>query len=184
MNALCERHLLDLNTEAQHALAPDGLRFAPAAGEERRSEETKMITLLAKAKGTGRLVNWSRFKQGEWVDQSRISLTPTTVIPDVIVDVMGQCESIDASCSVEPLFPNGFTTAQFDISIKGKGFQVNCGRRLARGLFPLNPFAAEFGSNYDVLVAISAANREVEESIASVVSDNYVCKKHMDSEQA
>ena len=136
-----------------------------------------MITLLAKAEGTGRVVNWSRFKQGELVDQSRISLTPTTVIPDVIVDVMEKCESIDPSCSVEPLFPNGFTTAQFDISIKGDGFAVNCGRRLARGLFPLNPLAAEFGSNYDVLVTISSTDQKIEEAIVEVVSGKYQCKR-------
>jgi hypothetical protein len=136
-----------------------------------------MITLLAKAEGTGRVVNWSRFKQGEWVDQSRISLTPTTVIPDVIVDVMEKCEAIDASCSAMPLFPSGFTTAQFDISIQGKGFQVNCGRRLARGLFPLNPFAAEFGANYDVLVTVSASDPGIEEAIATVVSGKYQCKR-------
>ena len=136
-----------------------------------------MITLLAKAKGTGRVVNWSRFKQGEWVDQSRISLTPTTVIPDVIVDVMEKCESLDESCAVEPLFPNGFTTAQFDILIKGDRFEVSCGRRLARGLFPLNPVAAEFGSNYDVLVVGSATDQEVEEAIARAVSGKYQCTK-------
>ncbi len=136
-----------------------------------------MITLVAKANGTGRVVSWSRFKQGEWVDQSRISLTPTTIIPDVIVDVMKKCESFDPSCSVELLFPNGFTTAQFDIAIKGEGFQVNCGRRLARGHFPLNPFAAEFGSNYDVLVAVSAADPKVEEAIAEAVSGKYPCSR-------
>jgi hypothetical protein len=97
-----------------------------------------MITLLASAKGTGRVVNWSRFKKGEWVDQSRISVTPTTVIPDVIVDVIAKCESIDPVCSVEVLFPNGFTTAQFDIAIRGSAFEVNCGRRLVRGMFPLS----------------------------------------------
>ena len=81
-----------------------------------------MITLLAEAEGTGRVVNWSRFKKGEWVDQSRLSLSPTTVIPDVIADIMEKCESIDAECATQPLFPNGFTTAQFDIAIQGKGF--------------------------------------------------------------
>lgn len=141
-----------------------------------------MITLLAKAEGTGRVVNWSQFKQGEWVDQSRISLSPTTVIPDIIVDVMEKCKSVDADCFIEPLFPNGFTTAQFDISIKGKGFQVNCGRILARGLFPLNPIAAEFGSNYDVLVTVSATDQGVEDMLASVVSDKYKCKKVIKSE--
>lgn len=143
-----------------------------------------MITLLAKAEGTGRVVNWSRFKKGEWIDQSRISLSPTVVIPDVIVDVLEECEATDSACSIEPLFPNGFTTAQFDISIHGKDFQVNCGRRLARGLFPLNPIAAEFGSNYDVLVTVSASDRALEEKLARVVSDKYECKKVTGSEQS
>ncbi len=136
-----------------------------------------MITLLAKAKGTGRVVNWSRFKQGEWVDQSRISVTPTTVIPDVIVDVMEKCESIDPSYSVEALFPNGFTTAQFDIAIRGGAFEVNCGRRLARGMFPLNPIAAEFGGNYDVLLTVSSSDQKIEEEIAEVVSRKYECSR-------
>jgi hypothetical protein len=127
--------------------------------------------------------SWSRFKQGEWVGQSRISLSPTTVIPDVIVDVMEQCKAIDSTCSIEPLFPNGFTTAQFDIAIHGKGFEVNCGRRLARGLFPLNPLAAEFGSNYDVLVTVSADDREIEKKLEGFVSEKYECKKVMNSEQ-
>jgi hypothetical protein len=39
-----------------------------------------MITMRAQAKGTGRVVNWSKFKQGELVDQGRLSLSPTTVI--------------------------------------------------------------------------------------------------------
>lgn len=136
-----------------------------------------MITLLAKAEGTGRVVNWSRFKQGEWVDQSRVSVTPTTVIPDVIVDVMEKCAAIDPSCSVEAIYPNGFTTAQFDIAIRGSSFEVNCGRRLVRGMFPLNPFAAEFGENYDVLVTISSANEKIEEQIAEAVSQQYECTR-------
>jgi hypothetical protein len=136
-----------------------------------------MITLLAKAEGTGRVVNWSRFKQGEWVDQSRISVTPTTVIPDVIVDVMEKCESIDPTCSVEPLYPNGFTTAQFDIAIRGSAFEVNCGRRLARGMFPLNPFAAEFGENYDVVVTVLSSDQTIEEQIAEAVSQKYECTR-------
>jgi hypothetical protein len=104
-------------------------------------------------------------------------MTLTTVIPDVIVDVMEKCGSLDPSCAVETLFPNGFTTAQFDISIRGNGFEVNCGRRLARGLFPLNPFAAEFGSNYDVLVTVSATDQKVEETIAEAVAGKYQCKR-------
>jgi hypothetical protein len=136
-----------------------------------------MIMLLAKAEGTGRVVNSSRFNQGEWVDQNRISLTPTTVIPDVIVDVMEKCQSMDPSCSVETLFPNGYTTAQFDIAVRGSAFDVTCGRRLVRGFFPLNPIAAEFGRNYDVLVTVSSAEPKIEEEIAAAVSQKYICKR-------
>ncbi len=143
-----------------------------------------MITLLVRAEGTGRVVNWSMFKRGEWLDQSRISISPTTVIPDVIVDVMEACKALDPSCSIIPLIPNGFTSAQFDISIQGQGFQVNCGRRLARGLFPLNPIAAEFGSNYDVLVTVSAADDQAKESLVDAVANRYTCKKVLDSEQS
>ncbi len=42
-----------------------------------------MITMKVQAKGTGRVVNWSCFKQGEFVDQSRWSLSLGTVIPNV-----------------------------------------------------------------------------------------------------
>jgi len=136
-----------------------------------------MITLLAKAAGTGRVVNWSRFKQGEWVDQSRISMTPTTVIPDVIADVIDKCQLLDPGCSVKTLFPNGFTTAQFDIAIRGSAFEVNCARRLARGMFPLNPFAAEFGANYDVLVRVSSSDQKIEDQISEVVSSKYECSR-------
>ena len=143
-----------------------------------------MITLLAEAKSTGRVVNWSKLKKGKLVDQSRFSLFGFgTIIPDVIVDVMNYCHSIDQDYVVNILFPNGFTTAQFDIAIQGKGFQVNCGRRLERGLFPLNPIAAEFGSNYDVLVTASADDLEFESSIKNIISRKYECKKIVNSEQ-
>jgi hypothetical protein len=133
-----------------------------------------MIVLRARAKGTGRRVNWEKFKQGEWVDERWWRFC--TVIPDVIVDVVELCKAIDAECSMETLFPNGFFTAQFDIAIRGRGFLVTCGRRLVRGWFPLNPLAAEFGANYDVLVAVSAEDPAVETALASAVQDGYECR--------
>jgi hypothetical protein len=129
-------------------------------------------------------VNWAKLKRGELVSQSRFSFSLTTVIPDVIVDVIEKCESIDSLCSIEMLHPNGFTTATFDIAIHGKGFQVNCGRRLVRGLFPLNPIAAEFGSNYDVLVTIATDHSETENELSNVISDKYECKKALTFEQS
>ena len=135
-----------------------------------------MITIRAKAQGTGRLVSWSRFKRGELVDQSRLSLSPTTVIPDVITDVIATCQSLAAEIEIKPLFPNGFTTASFDIAIEGVGLRVNCGRRLVRGWFPLNPLAAEFGANYDVLLTIAAEDPAVEEQVAGSIRGKYMCQ--------
>lgn len=143
-----------------------------------------MITLHATATSSGRVVNWRKFKQGELVTCSRWNTLLTTVLTDVITDVVDSAKAIDPACTVTPLFPNGFTTAAFDIAIKGKGFQVNCGRRLVRGLFPFNPIAAEFGSNFDVLVSFTADKPEIEKKIADQIRQKYVCRIEMDSKQS
>lgn len=135
-----------------------------------------MITMKVQAKGTGRVVNWSRFKQGELVDQSRWSLSLDTVIPDVVADVITVCQGLTEELEIKTLIPNGFTSASFDIAIRGNGFGVNCARRLVRGGFPFNPLAAEFGANYDVLVTVSAEDPAIEEQIASSVREKYMCQ--------
>lgn len=143
-----------------------------------------MVTLRARATGSGLVVNWPRFKKGELVNCSRWYFLLTTLLTDVVTDVINWAKETDPACTVTPLFPNGFTTASFDIAVNGKGFQVNCGRRLVRGLFPLNPLAAEFGSNYDVLVTVTADRPEVEKTITEVVSRKYACEIEMDSERS
>jgi len=143
-----------------------------------------MVTLRAKATGAGRVVKWSRFKKGELVDCPRWNFLLTTVLTDVVTDVIDWAKTTDPTCSVAPLFPNGFTTASFDLLIKGKGFQAICGRRLVRGLFPLNPIAPEFGSNYDVMVTVSADAPEVEQSIIERLRRKYACEIEIDSEQS
>lgn len=135
-----------------------------------------MVTMRVQAKGTGRRVDWSRFKKGELVDRSQLGFSPTTVIPDVITDVIAVCQRLTGGIDIRPIFPNGFTTASFDIAIQSEGLRVNCGRRLVRGGFPLNPFAAEFGANYDVLLTISGDDPKVEEQIAGAVREKYVCQ--------
>ena len=42
-------------------------------------------------------------------------------------------------------------------------------------MFPLNPIAAEFGANYDVLVTVSSADQKIEDQIAEAVSHKYEC---------
>lgn len=135
-----------------------------------------MITLRATATGSGRIVRWRKFKRGELVPGSRWSCLFTTALTDVVTDVIDCAEGMDPTCTITPLFPNGFTTANFDIAIKGKGFHVNCGKRLVRGLFPFNPIAAEFGSNYDVLVTVTADTPEVEKRIVDEVRRKYLCR--------
>jgi hypothetical protein len=135
-----------------------------------------MITMRAQAKGTGRVVNWSKFKQGELVDQGRLSLSPTTVIPDVVTDVIAACRNLAGEIEIKTIIPNGFTTTGFDIAILGRGLRVNCSRRLVRGGFPFNILAAEFGANYDVLLTISAEDPMVEEKIAGSIRGKYRCQ--------
>jgi hypothetical protein len=142
-----------------------------------------MITLRVRATGSGRIVNWPKFKKGKMVACSRWSCLLTTVLTDVVTDLLDEANRMDPNSIVTPLFPNGFTTASFDIAIKGKDFQVNCGRRLVRGLFPLNPIAAEFGSNYDVLVTIAGDTGMLEQRIAEGLREKYRCQSEMSIEQ-
>ena len=142
-----------------------------------------MIILKATATGSGQVVNWSKFKKGVLVPCSRWNCLLTTVLTDVVTDVIDCAKKMDPTCKIIPLFPNGFTTASFDIAIRGKTFQINCGRRLSRGLFPMNPIAAEFGSNYNVLVTITADTSKLEVKIAKMVRSKYACEIQMDSEQ-
>lgn len=144
--------------------------------EAPQNSQAKPIILRARATGKGRIVEWSGFKQGKLVDKSRpLSMSITTVLTNVVSDLIAACERIDPACTITPLFPNGFTTASFDLMIQSRDFQVHCGRRLVRGLFPFNPFAAEFGRNYDVLVNISANDPATRERLADVVREHYSC---------
>lgn len=118
-----------------------------------------MKTLRVRAKGTGRVVRWSSLKRGELVTTSRLrSLFMSTTLPDVITDLIDAAEELDPGRAIEVLVPNTPTSASLDLAITGKGFQVICSRRLVRGGFPLNPIAAEFGKNYDVVVSISGSS--------------------------
>lgn len=114
------------------------------------------MKIRTKATSTSRTVNYKSFLEGVMADQSRLSLTPTTVIPDVLDHMIHSCYSIDPDSDINMLKPNGYTSASLSIAIKGEGFEVVCERILVRGLLPINPFAAEFGSNYDVFFTIRA----------------------------
>ncbi len=127
------------------------------------------MIIKARATKTAKTINWSAFKNGEIIDQSRWSLTLTTVIPDVIEDIFQKSRELDENYQIETIIPNGFTTCGLDFSITGKQFQLLCSRRLVRGLFPLNPIAAEFGGNYDVIVTIQAED-EIKKKFEKVLN--------------
>ncbi len=116
------------------------------------------MIIKTKATKTAYTISWSKFKDSVVKKQSRLSLTPTTLIPDVIDDLFKKSEELDSAFKVQIIIPNGYTSASMDFAIIGHNFEVTCSRRLVRGCFPFNPFAAEFGGNYDVTCTINAEN--------------------------
>mgnify|MGYP001132254439 CR=1 FL=1 len=129
-----------------------------------------MLTLKTRATRTSRTVSYTEFKKGNIVDQKRMSFTPTTVIPDVLDNVLGLCAVLDSKYVISILAPNSPTTASIDLSIAGEGYKVVCERRLVRGLLPLNPFAAEFGGNYDLIFTVEAEPK-LQERFKDCVAD-------------
>ena len=67
----------------------------------------------------------------------------------------------------------GRATAALDLALLGAGFEIICSRRLVRGLFPFNPFAAEFGSNYDVVVTVNSSSDEVRSKVMGLLQSKY-----------
>ena len=135
-----------------------------------------MATIRVQATGDGRIVGWSELKQGRLVDTSRLArLFLTTTLTDVITDLCLLAESLDKGYRIVTVVPNGATTTALDLALLGTGFEIMCSRRLVRGLFPLNPFAAEFGSNYDVLVTVNASSDEVRSKVIGLLQSKYPC---------
>jgi hypothetical protein len=133
-----------------------------------------MPTIRVQATGDGRIVGWSELKQGRLVDRSRLArLFFTTTLTDVITDLCALAESLDKGYRIVTVIPNGPTTAALDLALLGAGFEIICSRRLVRGLFPLNPFAAEFGSNYDVVVTVNASSDEIGSKVMGLLQSKY-----------
>ena len=134
-----------------------------------------MTTMRVRATKSGRIVGWSELKQGQLVDTSRLArFFLTTTLTDVITDLCALAESLDPSYRIVMLVPNGPTTASLDLKLVGAGFEIVCSRRLVRGWF--NPFAAEFGSNYDVIVTISGDSAEAKSAIVEILRSKYPCE--------
>jgi hypothetical protein len=135
-----------------------------------------MAIIRVQATGSGRIVGWSELKQGRLVDASRLGrLLFTTTLTNVITDLCALAESLDKAYRIVTVVPNGPTTAALDLALLGKGFQIMCSRRLVRGLFPLNPLAAEFGLNYDVVVTVNDSSAEVQSEVVKLLQSKYPC---------
>jgi hypothetical protein len=133
-----------------------------------------MTTVKVRATGSGRIVGWSEFQRGELVDASRLGrFFLTTTLTDVITDLCSLSESLDPAYRLRVVVPNTFTTAALDVILTADEFEVYCERRLVRGWFPLNPLAAEFGSNYDVTVTINAASNEIKRQFLDLLQLKY-----------
>ena len=131
-----------------------------------------MEALRVRAGGSGRVVNWSAFKRGELID-GRSSAAITVVLTDAVSDLISECRRLDPECHLVVLSPNGFFKSSFDLRLEGRDFSVVCGRRLVRGMFPLNPLAAEFGRNFDVVVTVTSDSPDVERRLAEVLTRKY-----------
>jgi hypothetical protein len=141
-----------------------------------RTKLAATTTMRVRATGSGRIVGWSELKEGRLVDASRFGrFFLTTTLTDVIADLCTLAESFDADYHIVMLIPNGPATASLDIKLIGPGFEIVCARRLVRGWFPLNPFAAEFGSNYDVVVTIGGDSPKVKSAIVEFLRSKYSC---------
>lgn len=142
-----------------------------------------MKTIRIRANGTGRIVAWKPLIEGRLVTPPFLErfVRMTTTLPDVIVDVIEATRLHDPDTRLVCIVPNGPTTTQLDLSLTGRDFQIVCSRRLVRGWFPLNPFAPEFGANYDVVLTAHGDSEFVSELIQGLQS-RYVSQDIADGE--
>ena len=132
-----------------------------------------MVVLKVRARGDGRIVNWSGLKQGRLVDVSRLT-GMTMTLTDVVSDLCSFAESLDREYRVETLVPNGPGVTSYDLVLIGIGFSIVCSLRVVRGWYPLNPFAAEWGVNYDVIVTAHAESSETETHVVAMLTSKYM----------
>ena len=134
-----------------------------------------MKIMRVQATGTGQVVSYFKFIQSQLVPASiwERLIDFVTTIPNAIIDVMDYCKDIDPQYTFRVIIPNGPTSASFDIMLAGRNFQILCSRRLIRGWFPLNPFASNFGSNYDVIFSI-LADEPFESNLLQTLKNKYM----------
>ena len=154
-------------------LQQPGMAPMPAAVESPRRQPHPAV-FHVRATGTGRVVRRSGLLEGKLVDGSRVfAPLDRAVLPNVICDLHALAQSVDGDCELKVLVPNGYTTASLDLVISGADFEIICSRRLVRGWFPINPIAAEFGANYDVIVTVNTSSAEIRAKVAELLQIKY-----------
>jgi hypothetical protein len=77
---------------SEAAVSPAG----PAADPGGSSRRNSMPILQVKATANGRKVRWAQLKEGQLVDAHGFSLAPTTVLTDVVADIIALGQSLDS----------------------------------------------------------------------------------------
>lgn len=133
-----------------------------------------MTTLRVRATGNGRIVDSAQLKRARLVDADlmwRLFL-PTTTLTNVVADLYVAAEALDRDARIVILVPNSLRNPSLNLMLVGAGFEIVCAQRLVRGWLPL---AAEFGSNYDVVVTIGGESAEARAAVEKVLRSKYVC---------
>jgi hypothetical protein len=164
---LLEQHLAHLR---QPTTVP-----MPAPVEVPRQERQPSV-IRVRATATGRYVLRAELLRGRLVDAGWMeSFFPTVTLTNVITDLCALAEDLDSDYQIVVKQPNAWTTASLDLMIVGTAFEIACARQLVRGGFPFNPLAAEFGSNYDVVVTLTKASSEVQTRVIELLRSRYTC---------
>src|SRR5262245_17367817 len=164
-----------LGRHLAHLQQPDAVPMPERVGRPGASRAPTIVRVQATERG--QVVSWSEFKRGRLAKPGRLArlLSWTTMLTDVVTDLVGFAKSIDRNYRLVIVTPNGPTTASFDLMLAGNDFEIICSRRLVRGGFPFNPFAAEFGSNYDVIVSMNQASVDVRSKVLEHLQSKYQC---------
>ncbi|MCF6312067.1 MAG: hypothetical protein L3J39_06420 [Verrucomicrobiales bacterium] len=131
--------------------------------------------LHSRATKTGLIVDHRKFLEGEVVPASRILKGfMTTTLPNVMTDIQEYCFQKRLDTEIEIGVPNSFVTANLVVAYRSQSFRVICGRSVVRSLW--NPFAAEFGKNYDVMTFIESDMKKFHDELRSLLTTKYECR--------
>lgn len=133
-----------------------------------------MAALRIRARGTGSIACVRSLREGVLVRTSRARTALTYVVPDAMEEVLRICEALPEPIEIRPIRTGTMTSTDMDLEIANPSIHLVIGRRRARGFLIF--FAAEFGSNYDILLTIFRGDPEVVSRIEEAVR-GYTCSE-------